>query len=393
MSDNLLISLQKYSSRPNYNPLENFTTEAFAWLLRNNEHALKAFLNLLDQKLGKNCADNTKLSDADPKTVHCETQVYLSGAGIADFVLYLGFFTIVVEVKLWASGTNDQVKNYKKKLAENHPNVISVFLAPGLRDQREIADIDIRWAEVYEAIKPFESEDRCAEFLGFLESQGLSPGLDLDCAAMIYAPEVYRIFSSLPQIWKRIANNLKAEIASPNNSFPVIFYHNSWGRMGVMLKRSESNDNEWNPALTIGVMYDPQDHAFEPITKDFGAVFLLIIDVGSKFWSKIELGATKTPWTDFKTELKIACDQGSLRGWNFFDSYEYYRNNPHQCNKWHPIAIFKPVSEILKKRAGKGRCYNTDELEDEFEKLTKELLNKVNTMETFPKLLDYLEQK
>lgn len=340
-------------------------------------------MNLLDQKRTKDSSSNTKFSDVDPKKVRCETQVYLSDSGIADLVLYLGSFTIVVEVKLWANGSNDQVANYKKKLVENHSNVISVFLAPGLRNKSEIADIDIRWTEVYEAIKPFESEERCAEFLGFLESQGLSPGLELDCAAMIYAPEVYRIFNSLPQTWKRIADNLKAEITSLTGSFPVIFYHNAWGRMGVMLKRAESKDSEWNPALTIAVMYDSQDHKFEPITKDSDAVFLLTVDVGSNFWNRIELGSTKTPWTDFKSELKKSCDHGSLEGWSYFDSYEYYRNTSRKCNKWHPIAIYKPISEILKDRPNKGRSYNTEELKERFEDLTKELLNKVKSLTTF----------
>lgn len=44
MSDNLLVALQKYASRPNHNPIENFTTKAFAWLLRNDMASEKAFL-------------------------------------------------------------------------------------------------------------------------------------------------------------------------------------------------------------------------------------------------------------------------------------------------------------------------------------------------------------
>ena len=194
MPDNLLVSLQKYAPRPKFNPLENFTTEAFAWLLRNNAGALNAFLTLIASKISEKSEkrqqkDNLNLKplnlNVDPTEVRSETQVQLS-SGIADLVLYLPDSTIVVEIKVWASGSKDQVTNYAASLKEQkYPNVITVFLAPGLPSQKEEADAIIRWADVYKVLSKGDPDERRLEFLGYLDSQGLAPGLDLDCAAMI----------------------------------------------------------------------------------------------------------------------------------------------------------------------------------------------------------------
>ena len=108
VSDSLLNALQRYSSRPDYNPIENFTTEAFAWLLRNNQEAERAFLNLIEMERSPSLAD-------------WRTQVPCR-AGIADIVGFSdGLPKVVVEVKVWASGDKDQVEGYAKPWLKNTP--------------------------------------------------------------------------------------------------------------------------------------------------------------------------------------------------------------------------------------------------------------------------------
>ena len=392
MSDNLLVSLQKYASRPKFNPLENFTTEAFAWLLRNNTDALNAFLTLIASKISEkasrqqNDGQNLKLLNLDIELneVRCETQVQLS-SGIADLVLYLPNSTIVVEIKVWASGSKDQVTSYATSLREQgHQNVISVFLAPGLPHQNEDADVTIRWADVYKALSEGKPDERRLEFLGYLDSQGLSPGLDLDCAAMIYAPEVYRFIDVMLRQWQAILGNLE-----PSKDFPISEKTNAWGRTGIMRKRTNLDANYWNPAITIGVLHDPRDHCFEPITKSQGAIFMLCVDVGSYFFDR--LLQKDTDWANFKESVKQACANGNLHGWNCFDGLEYYKDNLKNCNQWHPFVIYKPVSELLVNRPNKEMSYCSDEIKDIFEKETKFLFETITTMPTFRQVLNYFK--
>lgn len=49
--DSLLTSLRKYHPRENTNPVENFITEAFAWLLRKDDELSHSLINHIAQKL------------------------------------------------------------------------------------------------------------------------------------------------------------------------------------------------------------------------------------------------------------------------------------------------------------------------------------------------------
>ncbi len=378
-SDNLLVSLQKYASRPNYNPLENFITEAFAWLLRNNSDARKAFLRLIDAK-------HPLHFDFLTQKPRCETQYYLD-SGIADLVLFFGSYAIVIECKVWAGGRQEQVEQYKGSLNRSgYENVVSVFLSPGLSYQTATADVCIKWSEVYKALAEGDMDDRRLEFLGFLDSQGLAPSLDLDCAAFAYAPKVYSTFSNLTEPWKRIADRHNQ---TDNRLFPRSFFHDAWGRQGIMFNRSNRTDADWNPALPIGVLYDPRDHGYEPITKDSGSAFMMTVDIGKKFFEQIRVSSK---WQKFKDDVKKSCAEGKLKldSWRCFDSKEYHQEHGGQFNEWHPLAIYKPVTELLAFRPNKQLFYNTDEIEAIFEQKTKWLLETVSAMPSFIDVLDEL---
>ena len=49
--DNLLLALSKYHPREGHTPLENFITETFAWLLRNNPAFTVEFFKELCEEL------------------------------------------------------------------------------------------------------------------------------------------------------------------------------------------------------------------------------------------------------------------------------------------------------------------------------------------------------
>ena len=49
--ESLLVNLRKYRPRENTDPLENFITEAFAWLLRSNREVLQSVFECINNKL------------------------------------------------------------------------------------------------------------------------------------------------------------------------------------------------------------------------------------------------------------------------------------------------------------------------------------------------------
>ena len=217
MSDSLLNALQRYSSRPDYNPIENFTTEAFAWLLRNNQEAERAFLNLIEMERSPSLAD-------------WRTQVPCR-AGIADIVGFSdGLPKVVVEVKVWASGDKDQVEGYAKALAEEHPgsdSIKKVFLSPGFQD--ETADAKITWASVWTTLNslPNEKKDpRIQDFLEFLDAQELSPGRSLADSVFHSAHDYFELQEGIEKVRKRfktVLNNTNQELRQNVDKFWPIF--------------------------------------------------------------------------------------------------------------------------------------------------------------------------
>ncbi|WP_330130796.1 hypothetical protein [Shewanella xiamenensis] len=50
MLDSLLVNVSKYAASHQNSPIENFITEAFAWLLKHDDAVRKAFSELLAKK-------------------------------------------------------------------------------------------------------------------------------------------------------------------------------------------------------------------------------------------------------------------------------------------------------------------------------------------------------
>lgn len=47
MQNSLLVNISKYAASHKTSPIENFVTEAFAWLLKNDESVRQAIYHLL----------------------------------------------------------------------------------------------------------------------------------------------------------------------------------------------------------------------------------------------------------------------------------------------------------------------------------------------------------
>ena len=119
---------------------------------------------------------------------------------------------------------------------------------------------------------------------------------------------------------------------------------------------------------------------------------MMTVDIGKSFFEQIRVSSK---WQKFKDDVKKSCaeTEGKLAGWRCFDSKEYHQEHGGQFNEWHPLAIYKPVTELLAFRPNKQLFYNTDEIEDIFEQKTKWLLETVSAMPSFIDVLDELNSE
>ena len=120
MATGLFEALRRYSPRENRDPLENFITEGFAWILNKYTDFGKFFLQDLEEKL------NWSIGNYD-----CEwlTQENFDGK-FPDMVCHFNGENkaIIFEHKTWSRLHEDQLADYKKyakrKFTDNHRIVL-----------------------------------------------------------------------------------------------------------------------------------------------------------------------------------------------------------------------------------------------------------------------------
>jgi hypothetical protein len=94
LSDSLSSALRKYPKSQELDPIENFITEGFAWLLRNKEPLARDFVIYLNSKL----PEPLTLSPTLPEW---KTQHTFPGGQI-DMVADFGKFAFIFEHKIWS---------------------------------------------------------------------------------------------------------------------------------------------------------------------------------------------------------------------------------------------------------------------------------------------------
>lgn len=118
MTNNLFVSLSQYAPRENTTPTENFITEAFAWLLRNDSEVFQALIKLLQSKLTEDeVLESFELTD----DMHISTQENFGGK-FPDMVIQNSTAslksTLVFEHKVWSNLHHNQLHNYRHHMEQ-----------------------------------------------------------------------------------------------------------------------------------------------------------------------------------------------------------------------------------------------------------------------------------
>ena len=102
MNTDLFTSLRKYRPRDGHDHLENFITEAFAWLLRSDSDFSSYFLNRLFVLLKKQNFEKPAIIPEQSNYFHWKTQQYWAGY-YPDMICEIDQDVLIFEHKTWKS--------------------------------------------------------------------------------------------------------------------------------------------------------------------------------------------------------------------------------------------------------------------------------------------------
>jgi hypothetical protein len=350
--------LRKRAPTPNRDPLEDFVTESFAWVLEANPE--------LGQEIVRSLTGTSVPAGA---TITWRTQVHLPGTGYVDLVAIVeGGPVLVFEHKVWSNLSPNQIGKYRDAMRERHGDRVRTVLVTARRSQWEQgADVNRLWSEVYREVETWAAENRgqlVDDFLALLRSEGLAPAEPVAHEALFGWFPAQSLVTALESLFERLAHDLdvaKLVACAPEIGWwrtalaPEFAY--KYGRLGLHLPVRPG----WRPGLFAGVMLDGADHQAEPSRRELGPDFCLILDY------HLEPG---TPtWEEYieSPEFRRLCERlrAGQAEYGVFDVLEQRRDRQ---NRWHPLHLRRPLLQVL---AG------TRSPEDQLERLEAEIRRSV----------------
>jgi len=366
MKDNLLLALSKYRPREGHTPLENFITEAFAWLLRSDDNFACSFFKHF-------CKENIS-----PRNMEINTQLNLDG-NFPDMVISIDSRVWIFEHKTFTRLSSDQLTKYRDS-ANKRFGSAKIVLITGFKSQHEqYPDIALTWCDIYEFLRSFVNPNSSVFFTYFselLKGNGLGPQPALSYESIIYYLPSKDFRVNLEQIlWKAY------ETIEKTNRFDFFYtaleedkstnlkwngdVSKFWGRVGTEYLRI------WRPGVFIGCIVDNTDHGNNYMDYSKGIDYSLIFsfdqekseDNDMKCYGKIDYEQDEV-----YNQLLSEISRDDLYG---FEVYEHARET--EPNRWHPLYVRKSLSDVL---VGLGtQEEQVSKLLDESERMLRFLVN------------------
>lgn len=280
MSRNLLNSLFSYRPREGINPRENYLTEAFAYVLESSPDVCRAFVAAviptdIDAASFTDFTIEPQSSflaeEGDPGASRPDMLVTCNRAGKDPYVVYS-------EHKWGSNADAEQLRRYKKVAGQNSSGSTVVSIGATIMQVAVAAaepdcDHAMLWETVYELLNKFKTTSApVADFLGFLDEQGLSPHVPLSLGKIA----AYSSSVSVPNDCLRVVEHLRKQDWACIPSFystHVMPKPLRWGRVGLEFYRTE-----FAPQIFVGFLLDPYDHGLKFVDKDRGIDLALFIE-------------------------------------------------------------------------------------------------------------------
>lgn len=348
MRNSLLVNISKYAASHKTSPIENFVTEAFAWLLKNDESVRQAINHLLQEKaVLKGLA-----IDSMAESEYVDTQVNFNGK-FPD-MLWESIdrdFCVIFEHKIWSELHHKQLSNYRD-FAEKSLNkrFLIVLITAHVGQHRQQPDIALCWYDIAKQIQAIESDNEKLnwireEFIQLLESNGLINVSAINPLSIAYYQEAKNIDQQLYNIcqhsinnqWPLLTESRSTLFSSPPKHRNARGRNDTWGRIGLEFSSlADFNDEKaWQPALFCGFIVDGADHQIHDLlnTTPIAAV---VLSVNKKLQPKVKVHG-------YYDQLVLDISSKLPKEWRLSDRTTL----GNKANKSHPLIIYRDLTEFI----------------------------------------------
>jgi len=338
----LLESVRKYHPRDGSDPLENFITEAFAWMLRNCPEFGEYFAS--------NIAKQLNMSEFDTANQRWETQQNFGGV-YPDMVCSSGAMALVFEHKTWSEVGDNQISNYRSYANKNYSESRIVLISANKyqhihqSEHENKPDLQLCWSNVYEDVEewmnksgntPFIAED----FNKLLDSVNLGRQAPLSQDSIRYYFASTNLKKNIGTLIRNVKDNGWLDGWSKCHCLDVIDkrgseYSEAHGRMGLEFHVSD------NIRLFVGIVINENDLGARALNRHKGPDMIVAPIFGEMFHSQYLSAPEFRELNGALKEIMIGDDDG----WHFYDNIS--DANSLRKNKWVPFQIRKSLFDVL----------------------------------------------
>ena len=343
MKTSLLCALRDFRPRDGHDPVENFITEAFAWLLINHPAFGRFYLSKIGRRLG--------LDDSKGRaSIDWTTRLNLGGV-FPDLVGIAGSTAYLFEHKAWAHLHPNQLANYRREAEKEYGqgNFHLVLVTGGRHQFDQNPDLALCWHEIHGWISDwqehseYESEALFADFQELLESEGMGPPAPVSHESILAYKPAQSFEPNLVALIQRAVHHDWKEEFPLIATDPKLPWHRSlpggkdpWGRIGINLAGAIEN---WIPECFLGFLIDPTDHCIQwlnPGCPDFSIILGANTELRPNYPQSTELAALRQA---LPHALKSTCSD--------FDYLDHFATCDDP-NLWHPIHIRMPMIDLFR---------------------------------------------
>ncbi len=352
MKTSLLTALRDFRPREGHDPLENFITEAFAWLLINHEGFSRFYLAKVGQRLGL---------AADHQTTSAEWTTRMNLGGVfPDLVGIAGKITYLFEHKAWSHLHLNQLRNYRA--AADQANGVGshhlILVTAGRHQFDQDPDLALCWHEVHQWItdwiahKEYSPSPIFADFQALLENEGMGPPAPVSHEAILAYKPAQTFEPGLVSLVQRAVHHRWKDsfpLAAPDPKLP---WHRSlpggkdpWGRIGINL----AGEIDRSPhGCFLGFLVDPTDHCVEwqiPGSPDFSIILGANPTLCPNYYESENF---RSLMEALPVALELNCPE-----FQFLDHF----GTCDDPNRWHPIHVRMPIVELFRGTATADEQY------------------------------------
>jgi len=372
MRSNLLTSLRKYRPRENSDPLENFITESFAWLLNNYPPFGRFFLMKVLDRL-------EWTFDDVPESLDWVTQANFSGV-YPDMICRAGDSIIIFEHKAWSHLHGNQLNNYReyasKKFGVEKYKIVLITGGKFQHDQNP--DIALCWHNIFHWVGEWQKENQTDfifdDFKELLSREGMGPQSLISHEAILSYFSARDFPRHLSQFIERAEKDIKWKSLVEADHFKISvvnkrgsLYGDAWGRIGIKIL------DGLIPGLFVGFMLDGRDHRVAPLNSQ-SPDCSVIFDFSSKYH---DIYPTHNLYLSMVKEISEGI---SSLDWDFHNHLAEHENP----NKHHPIHIRIPIVDLFRETR------TSEEQLERFKCEVTKVLGVISSCDNFWKLRDLL---